>query len=236
MPPPCLAIVSWQMKTTERQIAIYPVNLTSEKGESMSDVQKNFRWRVVDIAVASVIGVVSAFIYWAAAIGWSVPSHLLNGVLPGMNGLLNGLFLFAAPLAAVIVRKPGAAIYAEVVAGVLEALMGNQWGGASTVIIALLQGFGAEVGFWVFGYRRWTLGTVVLSGALSGVAAWAYSFVKHLQGIDIFGKYGVAYLVSTVVSGAIIAGILMWYIYLAIAATGALDSFASGRAIRAQKN
>ena len=30
----------------------------------------------------------------------------------------------------------------------------------------------------------------------------------------------------------VIAGVLMWYLYLAIARTGALDSFASGRAVR----
>ena len=91
----------------------------------MSQETSNLRWRVVDITVASVIGVVSALIYWLIAIGWSIPSHLLNGMLPGLNGLLNGLFLFAAPLGAVVVRKPGAAIYAELVAGVLEALLGN---------------------------------------------------------------------------------------------------------------
>lgn len=198
----------------------------------MSQETSNLRWRVVDITVASVIGVVSALIYWLIAIGWSIPSHLLNGMLPGLNGLLNGLFLFAAPLSAVIVRKPGAAIYAELVAGVLEALLGNQWGGAPTIIIALIQGVGAELAFAIFCYKRWSLDTMLLSGALTGVAAWSYSFIKHFQGIDILGKYGVTYLVSSVVSGLVIAGLLMWFLYLKLAQTGALDSFTSGREVR----
>jgi energy-coupling factor transport system substrate-specific component len=35
-----------------------------------------------------------------------------------------------------------------------------------------------------------------------------------------------------VISGAVIAGILMWYLYIAIAKTGALDHFVSGREVR----
>ena len=38
--------------------------------------------------------------------------------------------------------------------------------------------------------------------------------------------------VSTIVSGAVIAGICMWLLYLAIAKTGALDRFPSGQAVR----
>ena len=106
---------------------------------SEENYQSNMQWRVADIAVASVIGVVSAFIYWVVAMFSEVPWTALNSILPGFAGLINGLWLFAAPLAAVIVRKPGAAIYAEVVAGVLEALMGNQWGGAETFAIAVFR-------------------------------------------------------------------------------------------------
>ena len=34
---------------------------------SEENYQSNMQWRVADIAVASVIGVVSAFIYWVVA-------------------------------------------------------------------------------------------------------------------------------------------------------------------------
>lgn len=192
----------------------------------------NFKWRVVDIAVASVIGVASALIYWLVAIVTAAPWGVLEAVVPGLAGLFNGLWLFAAPLAAAIVRKPGAAIYAEVVAGVLEALLGNQWGGLDTFSIALVQGVTAEIAFLIFAYRKWNIGTMLLSGALSGVGCWAYSFFTHLQAIDIAGSYGVVYLITTVVSGALVAGLLMWFLYLGIAKTGALDKFASGREVR----
>ena len=195
---------------------------------SSNAVQPVLKWRVVDIAVVSVIGVASAVIYWVVALVTTAPWGVLEAIVPGLAGIFNGLWLFAAPLAAVIVRKPGAAIYAEVVAGVLEALLGNQWGGLDTFAIALVQG----VGFAVFAYRKWNVGTMLLSGALSGVACWGYSFFTHLQAIDIAGSYGIVYLIATIVSGALVAGLLMWYLYIAIAKTGALDKFVSGREVR----
>lgn len=199
---------------------------------SSNAVQPVLKWRVVDIAVASVIGVASAVIYWVVALVTTAPWGVLEAIVPGLAGIFNGLWLFAAPLAAVIVRKPGAAIYAEVVAGVLEALLGNQWGGLDTFAIALVQGVGAEIAFAVFAYRKWNVGTMLLSGALSGVACWGYSFFTHLQAIDIAGSYGIVYLIATIVSGALVAGLLMWYLYIAIAKTGALDKFVSGREVR----
>lgn len=190
------------------------------------------KWRVVDIAVASVIGVVSALLYWLIATLTYGPWDVLEAVIPGFAGILNGLWLFAAPLAAVIVRKPGAAIYAEVVAGVLEALLGNVWGGAQTFLMALVQGAFAELAFLIFVYKKWNLPTMVLSGALSGLACWGYSFFTHLQAIDFAGSYGIVYLITTVVSGAVVAGVLMWFLYIGIAKTGALDKFVSGREVR----
>ncbi|KFI80163.1 ECF transporter S component [Bifidobacterium mongoliense] len=192
----------------------------------------NLRWRVVDIAVASVIGVASAFIYWAVSLLYTPIGTPMEALVPGLSGLFNGLWLFAGPLAAVIVRKPGAAIYAEVVAGVLEALMGNMWGGLDTLLISLAQGVGAEIVFLVVAYRVWNLLSVTLSGVVSGVACWAYTFFTHLQGFDFGGAYGIWYLITTLISGALISGVLMWYLYIGIAKTGALDAFGSGREIR----
>ena len=105
-----------------------------------------------------------------------------------------------------------------------------------TFLIALVQGLFAEIAFAVFAYKKWNLGVTVLSGALSGVGCWGYSFFTHLQAIDLGGSYGVVYLITTVLSGALVAGVVMWYLYLGIARTGALDQFASGRAVRGAKH
>lgn len=79
----------------------------------------------------------------------SAPLRLrfFEAVTPGFEGLLNGIWLFAGPLAAIIVRKPGAALFAETLAAALELAMGNPWGIGGSLIIGICQGLTAEIGF-----------------------------------------------------------------------------------------
>ena len=62
-----------------------------------------FRWRVVDIVVASVVAVASGVVFWV----WGVVQNPISGpvaaVLPGFQGILNGPWLFAGVLVALIV-------------------------------------------------------------------------------------------------------------------------------------
>lgn len=46
----------------------------------------NLKWRVVDIAVASVIGVASALIYWLVALLTAAPWTALDAIVPGLPG------------------------------------------------------------------------------------------------------------------------------------------------------
>lgn len=195
-------------------------------------VSYSYRWRVVDIAVASVVAVASAFIFWVAAMLYPAVSAVLEPLIPGLTGSINGLWLFAGPLAAIIVRKPGAALYAELVAAALEAFAGNSWGGIETIGIALVQGAGAELAFALFAWKSYNLAVTTLAGTLAGVGCWAYSFVKDLQAYSLTSVYGISYVVSTLISGAVFAGVITWFLFVAIAHTGALDQFASGRMVR----
>ena len=104
---------------------------------------RRFRWRIVDIVVASVIGVASGLIFLAWNVGYVGPSTLLEPLLPGLQGLLDGPWLFAGVLGALVIRKPGAAIYTELLAAVVSALVGNQWGGFLTLEAGFVQGLGA---------------------------------------------------------------------------------------------
>ena len=115
------------------------------------------RWRIVDIVVASVLGVAAGLIFLAWNVGYLGPKALLEPLLPGLQGLLDGPWLFAGVLGGLIIRKAGAAIYVELLAAVVSALIGNQWGGFLTLEAGLVQGLGAELVFLLFFYRRWSL-------------------------------------------------------------------------------
>ncbi len=183
-------------------------------------------WRVVDIVVAAIIAVASGVIFWGWDIVCTAPLAIVGAVTPGFEGLLNAFWLFAGPLAAIIVRRPGAALFAEILAAALELTLGNQWGAGGTLLIGILQGLGAEIGFAVFSYKKWDWLSTTVSGALSGIACAVYSWVTNPAWDAL--RISV-YVVTSAIGGAIVSGVVMYLLQRAIAQTGALDRFESGR-------
>ena len=188
--------------------------------------KRNFRWRVVDIIVASVIGVASGVIFWAWGIAWSPLSGLL-AFTPGLEGLLAGGWLFAGVLGGLVIRKPGAALYTEVIAAVVSMLIGTQWG-FSTLIWGVVEGLGAEIIFAIFLYTNWRLGVALLAGAGAGTAVGLLDTTFTSYAALDFG-YKAVYFVSAVVSGVVLAGLVSWLAVRGLARTGALTRFAAGR-------
>jgi energy-coupling factor transport system substrate-specific component len=197
-----------------------------------ASVSRTLRWRVVDIVVASVIGVASGLIFLVWNIAYVGPNALLAPLLPGLQGLLDGPWLFAGVLGALIIRKPGAALYTEVIAAAVSAitLIGNTWGAFLTFEAGLVQGIGAELIFLLFRYRRWSLPVAALAGMGAAIAGGINNMLLWYVGADV--RFMVVYFISTSISGAVIAGGLSWLLARGLAKTGALDRFASGREAR----
>ena len=202
----------------------------STVASTSSGSRSYLRWRIVDIVVASVIGVAAGLIFLAWNVGYLGPKALLEPLLPGLQGLLDGPWLFAGVLGGLIIRKAGAAFYVELLAAVVSALAGNQWGGFLTLEAGLVQGLGAELVFLLFFYRRWSLPVAILAGAGAALAGGINNLILWYAGSGT--AFTIIYLASTVVSGAVIAGALSWVLARGIAATGALDRFGSGREAR----
>ena len=203
-------------------------NETSSKISSPPSIlhgPSRFRWRVVDIVVASVIGVASGVIFWAWGLAYGPLSAILT-VTPGLSALLGGGWLFAAVLGGLIVRKPGAALYTELVAAIVSALIGSQWG-FGTLMSGLVQGLGAEIVFALFLYSSWRLYVGVLAGAGAGLAMSINDLIVWYAGIDV--PFQITYVICGVLSGAIIGGLLPWFAVRGLARAGALSRFAAGR-------
>jgi energy-coupling factor transport system substrate-specific component len=203
--------------------------ISAERTSSTRRTRPDPRWRVVDIVVASVIGVASGLIFVAWNVAYNPLSAPLEVLLPGLQALLGGGWLFAGVLAGLIIRKPGAALYGELVAATVSALVGNQWG-ASTLLSGLVQGLGAEVVFAVFLYANWRAYVAVLAGAGAGVALAVNDLINYYAGASM--TFAVVYTGCAIVSGALVAGVLSFLAARGLARTGALDRFASGREVR----
>jgi energy-coupling factor transport system substrate-specific component len=124
------------------------------------------------------------------------------------------------------VRKPGAAIYTELIAATVSALIGSQWG-FGTLVSGLLQGLGAELVFALFLYANWKLFTGVLAGAGAGVMMSINDLVVWYPGVDV--GFQATYFICGVLSGAVIGGLVPWFIMRGLARAGALSRFAAGR-------
>jgi energy-coupling factor transport system substrate-specific component len=194
---------------------------------SASAPSRRFSWRVVDIVVASILGVALGVVFWAWGFVYKAPSDLLGAVLPGVQGLANGLWLMAGVVGGLVIRKPGAAIYTELLAAVVEALIGSQWGGLMTIVYGVVQGLGAEIIFALLLYRRFGLAVSILAGAASGLFGAAMDLIFYYPGSTAL--FVTLYLVSSIVSAAVLAGLLGWLVVQGLARTGALSKFPVGR-------
>lgn len=184
------------------------------------------RWRVVDIVVASVLATAAGLVFVVWNIASNPISAPLTAALPGLQALLAGGWLFAGVLTALVIRKPGAALYGELVAATVSALVGNQWG-VLTLESGLVQGLGAELVFAVFFYRRWGLPVALIAGAVAGLALAINDLILWYPGSG--NTFALIYTVSAITSGALVAGLLSWFAVRGLAKTGALSRFASGR-------
>ena len=185
-----------------------------------------FRWRVVDIVTAAVIGVASGAVFWAWGLAYGPISAGL-AFTPGLEGVTAGGWLFAGVVAAFIVRKPGAAVFAELLAGTTEALIGNQWG-IGSLGWALVQGLGVEIVLALFFYKYWSWFVAFLAGAGAGLANAILSIVIYYPAAG--ATVQLVYAISAIISGAVLAGLLGFGIVRLLARAGALSRFAAGQA------
>ncbi|MBN9607539.1 MAG: ECF transporter S component [Actinomycetales bacterium] len=184
------------------------------------------RWRVVDIVVAAVVAVAcgALFVAWNVAVG--PVTTPLEALVPGLGALTYGVWLIAGPLVALIVRKPGAALFGELVAAAVSMVLGAQWG-LLTLEAGLVQGLAAELVFLAFRYRVWSLPVALLAGAVAGLAMAINDIAIYYLAAG--PAFQAIYVVAGVIGGAVIAGLVAWLLVRGLAATGALARFPAGR-------
>ncbi len=189
--------------------------------------KSRYSWRVVDIVVAAVLGVACGLIF----VAWNTVGYAwyqaMNALTPGLGGIAVGIWMLGGPLGMLIIRKPGAAILVEVIAAVVSALIGNAWG-ITTLYSGLVQGLGAELAFLLFAYRNYRLPVALLAGAGAGLGAWTPELFTE-GNLQKGPAFLVIYLVCVVISSTVLAGGVGNALTRALAGTGVLGRFASGR-------
>lgn len=185
------------------------------------------RWRTVDIVVVAVIAVAFGVVFWAWNYVWSALDPVFQAFKPA-EYLISGVWLMPAVIAPLVVRRPGAAIFAEIVAASVSALLGSVWG-LDVLLSGLAQGLGAEIVFALFIYRAWGLPVAAAAGAGAAIGMALHDIPIYYPpsgGYDM-GFY-VPVVIAMLISGVVVAGFGGHYLVRALARAGVLRAFPSG--------
>jgi energy-coupling factor transport system substrate-specific component len=189
-------------------------------------------WRTVDIVTTAFLGAALGIAFWGWGLYYDGPITGLKIAYAPLMGLFAGPWFLAGVVGGLVVRRPGAALFCEVVAGLVSMLPGTSWG-ATVLVSAILQGLGAELAFAAFGYRRFGVVAAAFAGMLAAPLEWLYETFKVPAGGGWAAEWPlndkVAYLVCMGVSGVLLAGVLGWVLVRALAGAGALNAFPVGQ-------
>ena len=198
--------------------AVHPSSAGPEQGTG--------RWRTVDIVVTAVLGVAFGVVFWAWNLVFGVLAEPLS-FFPPLSAVLNGVYLMPGVVAGLVVRKPGASVFASTLAAAVSILLGSPYG-LIIVWYGLAQGAGAELGFLLTRYRSFGWGTAVLAAITAGLSTSILDNTLYYSSLSFWG-YKVPYTVFTVISSVLLAGVVGLLLVRALSRTGALSAFAAGR-------
>lgn len=182
------------------------------------------RWRTRDIVVASVIGVAFGVVFWAWGLVWSA-SDPLFAAIPWAKDLIYGMWFVPAILAPLIIRRPGAALFAEMVAAGVSAMFGTQWG-PDVLLSGFVQGAAAEIVFAVTLYRLWNLPVLAVAAVATAAAAWVHDWVLYYA--EVAFELQVLRGVMMAISAVVIAAVGSVVLVRALRQAGVLQGFPAG--------
>ena len=205
----------------------------SSTRRSLTATRPLMGWRTVDILTIAFLGAALGVAFWGWGVFYNGPVTALKIGYAPLMGLFVGPWFLAGVIGGLVVRRPGAALFCEVVAALVSMLPGTEWG-ATVLISGVLQGLGAELVFAVFGYKAFGLAVAALAGAMSAPLQWGFAVMSLPAGgggwyAEWLIRDKLVYLGAMMLSGAVLAGVVGWLLVRALARAGALSAFPPGQ-------
>ncbi len=189
----------------------------------------NMKWKLKDILMVAIVGVLFSFLFLGANY---IGTALIAVLTPfGLNMLayqiIYGVWFMAATFATYVIQKRGVGLVAEMLAAVIEMMMGGMFG-VSTLVSGFFQGLGCELGFAAFRYKKFGWSSMILSSIICAVLTF---FVPEYFFYG-YSEYSVSILavmlVLRVISSIIFTGIVSKLIGDGLAKAGVLRGYALG--------
>ena len=156
-----------------------------------------------DVIMVSILSVVLGVVYLGVVyfsttlVGFFTPM----GIGSMGHEIVFGIWLMAATFAAYIIQKPGVAVITEVLAAVIEVLLGNFFG-PMVIVSGIVQGLGAELVFAGYRYKKWDHKTVYLAAIGTCITSFIWSFIRSGYGklsLPIILLFFVVRMISTLI-------------------------------------
>ena len=191
------------------------------KERTMTKISELFKSiTIFEMVLTTVVAVALGVSFW----GWTFVYEIAKPVLKvsGLSYLVAGFWILASVLLSQIIRKPGIAIIASVIAAFVESLL-THWG-IMSVLWGLVQGLGAELIFIFFLYRKWDLKVLILASAMSATLSYSLDFYLYDYKNLSLG-FNLTQFISFIVSSIFLAGFFSEILTKRLVKLGLLDQF-----------
>lgn len=186
-------------------------------------------WKLQEVIFVAMLCVVFGVVYLAASYLSTglVAVFTPMGIGPMGYEVVFGVWFMVSTLAPYIIQRPGVAIVSEIIAAVIEVLLGNMFG-PMVIVTGIVQGVGAEAAFAIGRYKSYTMRDMLLASVLCCVVSFLWSFIR--SGYLAFSvPVLVLFFVVRLVSSVVFAGLLSKAIGDGLAKTGLIKGYALGR-------
>lgn len=175
-------------------------------------------WTLRETLIVAVIGAVFAVLYLGWVQLWLVAQAAVGAI---SMDVFMGFWFVASVVAAAIIRKPGAAFGAEVLAAAVQVLLGSP-AGLLLIVSGMVQGAGAELVFALTRWRSYSLPVLMAAGVGAAVFSYVYTWIRFDYGALAPGLLAAMFILRTL-SGALLGGLLGHVIVEALYRTGVLQ-------------
>jgi energy-coupling factor transport system substrate-specific component len=188
----------------------------------------SFVWTQREILIVAVLGAVFGVLYLGWVQVWLIAQAFFG---PVTMDVVMGFWFIVSIIAAAIIRKPGAALFSEMLAAGIQILLGSP-AGLILLLTGFVQGAGAEAVFAATRWKRYTLPVLIAAGVGAAVFSFIYTWIRFNYGALAPGLL-VAMFTLRCLSGALLAGVLGHLVVEALYKTGVLSGLPIDHARRA---
>lgn len=191
---------------------------------SLFTTKHRYRWRVVDLVAVAVLGSVFGIVYWAWDQLWVITTPIF--AFPPAHSVAYGVWMLPQVIAAMLVRRPGAAMFGSMSAVIVSAFMGNVFG-LTVLLYGVVQGGLAEIVFAIWRYRYFNWFTAGLATGLAAVGGTTLDVVLYYP--FWADSWKISYIAIGGISSFVLGALFAPFVIRRLAAAGALDGLPAGR-------